>query len=150
MVGGRIMGVEVSYTGGGIWLAEKDLGNGTYAVVDSEYHDCLSIYQEAEEHYMPEDMILSEGVANLDLEQMKIYRELVNALKEKTELAHDFTDEGISLMYDNTVNKSMDAINTGNEVADIVIKIGNEEITIPNNADNLDLIFTAIKECKKG
>lgn len=79
--------VEVFYTGGGIWLSEMDLGNGTYAVVDSEYNDCLSIYKEAEEKYMPEDMILSEGVAKLDLEQMKIYRALVNALKEKTDLA---------------------------------------------------------------
>lgn len=144
------MKAEVFYTGGGIWLAEKDLGNGTYAVVDSEYHDCLSIYKEAEERYMPEDMIFSEGVAKLDLEQMKIYRELVEALKEKTELAHDFTDEGITQMYVNVVNHSTDAVMNNKEVADIVIKIGSEEITIPNNADNLDLIFEAIKECKKG
>ena len=144
------MKAEVFYTGGGIWLAEKDLGNGTYAVVDSEYHDCLSIYKEAEERYMPEDMVFSEGVAKLDLEQMKIYRELVEALKEKTELAHDFTDEGIAQMYINTVNHSTDAIMNNKEVADIVIKIGSEEITIPNNADNLDLIFEAIKECKRG
>lgn len=144
------MKAEAFYTGGGIWLAEKDLGNGTYAVVDSEYHDCLSIYKEAEERYMPEDMVFSEGVAKLDLEQMKIYRELVDALKEKTELAHDFTDEGITQMYINAVNHSTDAIMNNKEVADIVIKIGSEEITIPNNADNLDLIFEAIKECKKG
>lgn len=144
------MKAEVFYTGGGIWLAEKDLGNGTYGVVDSEYHDCLSIYKEAEERYMPEDMIFSEGVAKLDLEQMKIYRELVEALKEKTELAHDFTDEGITQMYVNVVNHSTDAVMNNKEVADIVIKIGSEEITIPNNADNLDLIFEAIKECKKG
>lgn len=80
---------EVFYTGGGIWLAELDLQNGTYAVVDSDYHDCLSVYnypEEGEEQYMPEDMIFSKGVDQLDSEQMKIYNKLYKALKEKVSL----------------------------------------------------------------
>lgn len=80
---------EVFYTGGGIWLAELDLQNGTYAVVDSDYYTAICIYQypeDGEEQYMPEDMIFSDEVQNLDLEQMKIYNRLYEALKEKVSL----------------------------------------------------------------
>ena len=83
------MKVEVFYTGGGIWLAEMDLGNGTYAVVDSDYYTALSIYkypEEDDEQYMSEDMIFSDEVQNLDSEQMKIYNQLIASLKEKTTL----------------------------------------------------------------
>ena len=80
---------EVFYTGGGIWLAELDLENGTYAVVDSDYYTALCIYkypENEEEQYMPEDMVFSDEVQNLDLEQMKIYNKLYEALKEKAPL----------------------------------------------------------------
>lgn len=81
------MKAEVFYTSGGIWLAEMDLQNGTYAVVDSDYTECLSIYKyTGEEQYLPEDMILSKSVDQLDSEQMKIYSQLTAALKEKTTL----------------------------------------------------------------
>lgn len=81
------MKAEVFYTGGGIWLAEMDLQNGTYAVVDSDYPECLSIYNLTDdEPYMPEDMIFSKGVDQLDSEQMKIYNQLIAALKTKTTL----------------------------------------------------------------
>lgn len=81
------MKAEVFYTGGGIWLAEMDLQNGTYAVVDSDYPECLSIYNLTDdEPYMPEDMIFSKGVDQLDSEQMKIYNRLIAALKKETTL----------------------------------------------------------------
>lgn len=53
------MKIEVFYTGGGIWLAEMDLGNGTYAAISSDYHEAMCIYNyvEGEEKYMTEDMI---------------------------------------------------------------------------------------------
>lgn len=81
------MKAEVFYTGGGIWLAEMDLQNGTYAVVDSDYPECLSIYNYTDdEPYLPEDMIFSKGVDQLDSEEKKIYNQLLAALKEKTTL----------------------------------------------------------------
>lgn len=81
------MKAEVFYTGGGIWLAEMDLQNGTYAVVDSDYPECLSIYNYTDdEPYLPEDMIFSKGVYQLDSEEKKIYNQLLAALKEKTTL----------------------------------------------------------------
>ena len=81
-----MMKVEVFYTGGGIWLAEMNLENGTYAVVDSDYDTALCIYnypENEEEQYMPEDMIFSDEVQNLDKEHMKIYTQLLEALQEK-------------------------------------------------------------------
>ena len=76
---------EVFYTGGGIWLAEMNLQNGTYAVVDSDYKECLSIYKYTDdEPYMPDEMIFSKGGEQRDSEQMKIYNQLLAALKEKT------------------------------------------------------------------
>ena len=81
-----MMKVEVFYTGGGIWLAEMNLENGTYAVVDSDYDTALSIYkypEEGEEQYMSEDMIFSDEVQNLDKEHMKIYTKLLEALKKE-------------------------------------------------------------------
>lgn len=81
-----MMKAEVFYTGGGIWLAEMNLENGTYAVVDSDYDTALCIYkypEEGEEQYMSEDMIFSNEVQNLDKEHMKIYTQLLEALKEK-------------------------------------------------------------------
>lgn len=81
------MKAEVFYTGGGIWLAEMNLQNGTYAVVDSDYPECLSIYNYTDdEPYLPEDMIFSKGVDQLDGEQMKIYNQLLAALKTETTL----------------------------------------------------------------
>lgn len=81
-----MMKVEVFYTGGGIWLAEMNLENGTYAVVDSDYDTALCIYKypvDGEEQYMAEDMIFSDEVQNLDNEHMKIYNQLLEALQEK-------------------------------------------------------------------
>lgn len=76
---------EAFYTGGGIWIAEKDLGNGTYAAVDSDYDTAICIYnypEDGEEQYMPEDMVFSDEVQNLDSETMKIYNELMEVLKK--------------------------------------------------------------------
>lgn len=82
-----MMKAEAFYTGGGIWIAEMDLGNGTYAVVDSDYNECLSVYNLTDdEPYLPENMIFSKGVDQLDSDEMKIYNQLIAALKEKTTL----------------------------------------------------------------
>lgn len=81
------MKAEVFYTGGGIWIAEMDLGNGTYAVVDSDYNECLSVYNLTDdEPYLPEDMIFSKGVDQLNSEEKMIYNQLLASLKEKTTL----------------------------------------------------------------
>lgn len=82
------MKIEVFYTGGGIWLAEMDLGNGTYAAISSDYHEAMCIYNyvEGEEKYMTEDMIFCDEVQNFNSEQLKIHNQLYEALKKEVAL----------------------------------------------------------------
>lgn len=77
------MNIEVNYTGGGIWLAEKNLDNGTYAVVSSDFPECITVYRAAEEPYLPEDMIFSKSVDDLDEETAKLYSEMMAEMKKK-------------------------------------------------------------------
>lgn len=76
------MKIEVFYTGGGITLAEADLG-AQYAVVGSDYPNCISIYNkvEGEEPYMPEDMVASLMVEEMDAETKALYLKMLEALK---------------------------------------------------------------------
>lgn len=76
------MKIEVFYTGGGITLAEADLG-AQYAVVGTDFPNCLSIYNkvEGEEPYMPEDMVASYTAEEMDAEIKALYLEMLGALK---------------------------------------------------------------------
>lgn len=69
------------YTGGNIWIAEMELDNGTYAVVDSIESEWLCIYKYDEE-YLPEDMLYSGRASELDADHKKVYDELYKALKK--------------------------------------------------------------------
>lgn len=76
------MKIEVFYTGGGITLAEADLG-AQYAVVGTDCPNCISIYNrvEGEEPYMPEDMVASYTEEEMDEETKALYLEMLGALK---------------------------------------------------------------------
>lgn len=76
------MKIEVFYTGGGITLAEADLG-AQYAVVGTDYPNCIAIYNrvEDEEPYMPEDMVASYTEEEMDEETRALYLEMLGALK---------------------------------------------------------------------
>lgn len=76
------MKIEVFYTGGGITLAEADLG-AQYAVIGTDYPNCISIYNrvEGEEPYMPEDMVASYTEEEMDEETKALYLEMLGALK---------------------------------------------------------------------
>lgn len=63
---------------------------------------------------------------------------------------NEFTKEGIKKMYDEVIDDCLKGIQNGSiEGLDIKIKIGSHEITIPNHADNLEIIFGAIEECRE-
>ena len=83
------MNIEVSYTGGGVWIAEMDLQDGTFAVVDSDYPLCLSVYNKSneDEQYMPDNMIFSCEAAQLNDDYVIIYNKLVRALEQRTSKA---------------------------------------------------------------
>lgn len=84
---------------------------------------------------------------------------------------YDFTMEGIEDFYNFSCDESMEKVseimheinNTHDVITDeqnarfeqiynsiaINITIGSHTITIPNNADNIECIFKAIKECRE-
>lgn len=78
--------LEVFYTGGGIWLAELDLEDGLYAVVNSEFPNYLSIYkypdEEDDEKYLPDDAISCKRAETLYGAELDIYNELADELKK--------------------------------------------------------------------
>lgn len=92
---------QVEYTGGGIWIALKDMGE-TYMLIDSdsvwagEDYECLSEFKwtmtdhnDWSEICYDEDMLWSKNLADLTEEQRAIYEEM------KSELLHRlYEDEG--------------------------------------------------------
>lgn len=62
---------------------------------------------------------------------------------------YEFTEEGIQKMYRKSVDDCFKALREGN-LDDFIIKIqvGKHEIEIPIDADNVDMIFSAIEDCE--
>lgn len=84
--------VEVVYTGGGIYLAVTQIGD-TLAVVTNDFASCISYYHymsDWNEMFMPENMIDSKGIDEMDAMDRAVYSELIAALKH----------EGVKLYYD--------------------------------------------------
>lgn len=80
------MRVEVFYTGGGIWVAQKHLQANEFAVISSDAVDYFAIYNQEEDdgQYYPEDMILNQHKDELDAEHRQTYEELLLALRSKS------------------------------------------------------------------
>lgn len=78
--------IEVFYTGGGIWIAEANLGDNKYAVINSEDPEYMGVYlyEKAEDgKYYPEDMISDHHKDELDEELKKVYEKLLIALAKR-------------------------------------------------------------------
>lgn len=76
--------IEVYSAGGGIIIAETYIDATHYAVVSNEAPDFLSIYNSlgADEPFLPEDMVYSAKVDELDDEKKALHAELVAALDQ--------------------------------------------------------------------
>ena len=76
--------IEVYSAGGGIIIAEVDVDHAHYAVVSNEAPEFLSIYNRigADEPFLPEDMVFSANVDELDDEKKTLHAELVAALDQ--------------------------------------------------------------------
>lgn len=80
------MKTETFYTGGGIWLSQYDAGDGYYAVVSSDCPDCLGIYRKTEDEdelYLPENMVSSKNLDELNAEQREVHAILKAELVQK-------------------------------------------------------------------
>lgn len=62
---------------------------------------------------------------------------------------YEFRKDSIEEMYQDTVDEIFKALDEGTiDKLNIEIKIGNQAISIPNNADNFEIIMAAIKDCE--
>lgn len=84
--------VETFYTGGGIWITEKELRNNTCAIISSDYANCLSIYKyhNEEEKDLIENMIFSKCIEEIESDKklkkyIALYEELYNDLRKTVE-----------------------------------------------------------------
>jgi len=80
------MEIETFYTGGGIWLSQYNAGGGYYAVVSSDFPDCLSIYRKTEgtdDLYLPENMVSSKNLDELNPEQKEVHAILKAELEKE-------------------------------------------------------------------
>lgn len=78
--------IEVFYTGGGIWIAEANLENNKYAVINSEDPSYMGVYlyEKAEDgKYYPEDMISDQHKDELEGELKEVYEKLLIALAKR-------------------------------------------------------------------
>lgn len=76
--------VEVYSAGGGITIAEVYIDPTHYAVVSTDAPGVLSIYNalDADVPFLPEDMVYSENVAEMDDEKKALHAELLAALNK--------------------------------------------------------------------
>lgn len=64
-------------------------------------------------------------------------------------IKHEFTEDGIKRMYQKAVDDCFKALRDGNlDDLSIKIQIGKHEIEIPIDADNIDILFSAIEDCE--
>lgn len=79
--------VEVIYTGGGIWLACKDISETLYAVVGNDDDDYLNIYdRRGETPYDNERWCCQNLVESLEADDLgKKYRGIYDELKKRLE-----------------------------------------------------------------
>lgn len=76
--------IELHYTGGGITLAEAAINPDQYAVVSSEAPELLAVYKRTDNEifYLPEDMVDSLTEQEMNEETKKLYKEMLNKLKQ--------------------------------------------------------------------
>lgn len=76
--------IEVSYTGGGITLAEVRLDETSYAVVSTEAPEFFTIYcyDGDEKTYLPDDMVSSIQQDELSPEQKPLYQQMLYELNQ--------------------------------------------------------------------
>lgn len=63
---------------------------------------------------------------------------------------YKFSKVGIEKMYKDTYNECFKALDDG-KINDVKfqVQMGNQVITIPTNADFMEIIFAALKECEE-
>ena len=79
-------GIEVIYTGGGIWLACKNLDINRYAIVGDDFEEGIAIYDRRDENpykgdeWPCQNMVECYGESEMPKEYRKLYKEMYKQL----------------------------------------------------------------------
>ncbi len=79
-------GIEVIYTGGGIWLACKNLDENRYAIVGDDFEEGIAIYDRRDEESYKGDewpcqnMVECYGESEMPKAYRKLYKEMYKQL----------------------------------------------------------------------
>lgn len=82
-------GIEVIYTGGGIWLACKNLDANRYAVVGDDFEEGIAIYDRRgetpykDDEWACQNMVECYGESEIPTEYRKIYKEMLTQLHKE-------------------------------------------------------------------
>ena len=76
--------IEVIYTGGGITIVEANINHKQCAVVSTEAPEFLTIYNRTnDEPYLPENMVASLKVGEMEDEQRMLYYKMIDLLQNQ-------------------------------------------------------------------
>lgn len=78
--------IETYYTGGGIWITEAELKNNRYAAITNDFVECLTVYEDAPEKFMPENMVFSKAVNELNTTELALYKKMLEDLKKHDDI----------------------------------------------------------------
>lgn len=146
MITNKFGKIEVFYTGGGIWLAACHFDNKRYYIVDSDFSDCLSLYDDAWENgeeYPCVSMVGSWGRNELkSLPIYGIYKDMKKALYD--ELGNLYTGTSEKYNYYESVKADVDR-----SLLNMATFAPWEELTTPkSNAELRDYIKDELMEDK--
>ena len=77
------LNIETYYTGGGVWITEAALKGGRYAAITSDFVTCLTVYKDAAEKFMNDDMIFSKALEELEENEMQLYKKMLEDMNNK-------------------------------------------------------------------
>ena len=77
------LNIETYYTGGGVWITEAALKGGRYSAITSDFVTCLTVYKDAAEKFMNEDMIFSKALEELEENEMQLYKKMLEDMNNK-------------------------------------------------------------------
>lgn len=76
--------VEKYSLGNGIWIAQKNINENEYALINSEAPEFLAVFLVSEDEddcFLPENMKFSSHESELNAEFQEIHKELLSALQ---------------------------------------------------------------------
>ena len=79
-------------------------------------------------------------------EYTRYIKEYVDEYERKKK--YEFTEQGVENFYNNAIDNALESLDKGKAI-DIVVKVGDMEIIIPETADNYERLGAFLRECQE-